>query len=194
MHDSRLGWHQVEVFKHHQPSGFNWSQVYILVVSSFHLVGVCECMFSFYLYLSGNWSGRGVPDSMMGLFYSLNCYLFFKPNSSSFFLLSPDFLIMNSWGSTLRHREGLRDWRKRLLLQKTRTQGLDTVPFLSSTPLFLTQSLSTFLMPFPLLLCLPPEGCLSLTPVLLPAQCGITRTSVPPCYTEPLSAPLMESS
>ena len=38
----------------------------------------------------------GVPDSMMGLFYSLNCYLFFKPNSSSFFLLSPDFLIMNS--------------------------------------------------------------------------------------------------
>ena len=28
-------------FKHHQPSGFNQSRVSVLVVSSFHLVGVC---------------------------------------------------------------------------------------------------------------------------------------------------------
>jgi len=37
---SRFGWFKWS-FKHHHPSGFNQSRVSVLVVSSFHLVGVC---------------------------------------------------------------------------------------------------------------------------------------------------------
>ena len=36
--NSWIGWHQGEIFKHHQPSGFNQSTVYVLAVSTFYLV------------------------------------------------------------------------------------------------------------------------------------------------------------
>lgn len=140
LHSSRFGRHQGEASKHHQPSGFNWSQVCILAVSSFHLVGVCECLSGLYLYLSWNWWVR-VPDSIMGLIYILNCYLFLSLTALLSFcitgfpnheLLRQRFETEKAWETKGRgfyfRRRGHRD--------------LDTAPFLTSTPLSLTQNSS----------------------------------------------------
>ena len=38
MNSSQLGWHG-SGFKYHQPFGFNWPRVHVLVVTSFHVAG-----------------------------------------------------------------------------------------------------------------------------------------------------------
>ena len=83
--DSWIGWHQGEIFKHHQPPGFNQSTFYVLAVSRGLLPGkkkkktVQES--GLYLYLSGNWE---FGDSAMWQNYSLNCSQF--PAQQLFFV------------------------------------------------------------------------------------------------------------
>ena len=131
-------------FKHYQPPAFNKSRVYMLAVTSSHLVGAAYCKNDLGMYvkpLSINFRELRVGESAMWQNYTLSCYQF-PPLQLFFVSASSHFSIINSWVS--------------ISLQTTKTQKL--VPGFRASPWWSRSPSSLAFLPrmqYVLQLCFP---------------------------------------